>query len=106
MLLMILVVAAIQLALVLHVRNTLVDCAGAGARYGALAGNAPSDGAARAQELIGMSLSDRYGSDVEARVVDNAGMETVEVEVVAPIPVIGLLGPGGSMTATGRAVVE
>ena len=41
-------VGVVQLAVVLHVRNTLVDCASEGARFGALADRTPDDGAARA----------------------------------------------------------
>ena len=42
----VLFVAVLQLTIVLHVRNTLVDSASEGARYGALVGHDPADGAA------------------------------------------------------------
>ncbi len=96
----------LQLALALHVRNTVVDAAGEGARYGALAGSSPAAGAARTRELVATALHPRYGQDVHSRVVLRDGLELVEVTVRAPLPVLGLLGPGGALTATGRAVLE
>nr|WP_299280076.1 TadE/TadG family type IV pilus assembly protein [uncultured Georgenia sp.] len=96
----------LQLTLALHVRNTVVDAAGEGARYGALAGSSPEAGAARTRELVTAALHQRYGRDVTARMVEEDGLMLVEVTVRAPIPVLGLLGPSGTMTATGRAVLE
>lgn len=96
----------LQLTLALHVRNTVVDAAGEGARYGALAGSSPEAGAARTRELVMAALHQRYGRDVTARMVEEDGLMLVEVTVRAPIPVLGLLGPSGTMTATGRAVLE
>lgn len=101
-----LLLGVMQLTLALHVRNTVVDAAGEGARYGALEGSSPQAGAARTRELIAAALHPRYGQDVSAHVVDRRGLELVEVTVRAPIPVIGLLGPAGVMTASGRAVLE
>lgn len=99
-------VGIVQLGTVLHVRNTLVDCAAEGARYGAFADRTPRDGAQRTRELIEMSLSDRYARDVRAGHADVAGVRTVEVRVTAPLPVIGLLGPSGLLTVTGHGVEE
>lgn len=96
----------LQLTLALHVRNTVVDAAGEGARYGALAESSPAAGAARTRELVTTALHQRYGQDVSARVVERDGLTLVEVTVRAPLPVLGLLGPAGSMTASGRAVQE
>ena len=102
----VLFLAVVQLALALHVRSTLVDCAAEGARYGSLGGHTPSDGAERTRELIAMSLAESYASDVTAEVVEVDGLEVVRVEVTAPLPVIGLLGPGDAMTVEGHALVE
>ena len=105
-LLTLLFVAVVQLALVLHVRNTLVDCASEGARYGAFADRTPADGIARTQELIGMSLSERYADDVTATTTVVQGVPVVEVRVSAPLPVVGLLGPASGITVTGHGVDE
>jgi hypothetical protein len=59
-------VGLVQLAVVLHVRNTLIDCAADAARYGALADRSPSDGVIRARALITEDLSARYALDVSA----------------------------------------
>ena len=96
----------LQLTLALHVRNTVVDAAGEGARYGALAGSSPEAGAARTPGLGTAALPPRDGRDGTARMVEEDGLMLVEVTVRAPIPVLGLLGPSGTMTATGRAVLE
>jgi Flp pilus assembly protein TadG len=99
-------VGVLQLAVVLHVRNTLVDCASEGARYGALADRAPADGARRAISLISQDLSPRYAGDVTgaAELVD--GLPTVVVRVRAPLPVLGLLGVGRWVTVVGHALRE
>lgn len=102
----VLFLAVLQLTLVLHVRSTLVDCAAEGARYGALADRTPADGAERARDLITMSLADSFAQDVDAEVVTIDGLEVVRVEVTAPLPVIGLLGPGGVLTVDGHALRE
>jgi hypothetical protein len=102
----VLFVAILQLTLVLHVRNTLVDCAGEGARYGALAGNDSEDAATRTRALLGQSLSKRFAGEVTARRVERSGLELVEVEVRAPLPVVGLIGSAGSVTVHGHALAE
>ena len=102
----VLFVAVFQLGLALHVRNTLISCASEGARLGARADADPDDGAARARELITASLTARYARQVTAHVVDAGGVQAVAVEVVAPLPVIGPLGPDGALRVTGRAFLE
>ncbi|MEZ0491200.1 TadE family protein [Kineococcus sp. TBRC 1896] len=105
-LLSLLFAAVVQLAVVQHVRATVADGAGEGARFGALRGNAPADGAQRTRDLLAASLSPRFARDVTARVVRVGTAPVVEVRVVAPLPVLGLLGPGGALTVHGHALVE
>lgn len=102
----ILFAGVLQLALTLHVRSTLVDCAAEGARYAALADRDPADGAERTRDLITMSLSPRFAQDVEARALVVDGVPVVEVEVTAALPVLGLLGPSGTLTVDGHALEE
>ena len=45
-------VSVLQLALALHVRNTVLDSAAEGARFAALADNSAVDGVVRCQNLI------------------------------------------------------
>ncbi len=47
----------VQLALVLHVRNTLIDAAASGARYGTLADRTTADARERTTQLIGVALT-------------------------------------------------
>lgn len=99
-------VAVFQVGLALHIRNTLISCASEGARLGARANADPEDGAARTRALISSALSDRFSRNVSARLVDAGGVEAVAVEVVAPLPVIGPLGPDGRLRVVGRAFLE
>lgn len=95
-----------QLGLALHVRNTLISCAAEGARLGARADAHPEDGARRAAELIGASLSPRFAQEVTAAVETAGGVRVVAVRVRAPLPVLGVLGPSGSLEVVGRAFLE
>ena len=105
-LLTLLFVAILQLGLALHVRNVLVDCASQGARLGALADSDPQAGADRTRELIRSELADRYADHVSAGTAEVDGLPTVEVRVDAPLPVIGLLGVGRTLSVSGHALSE
>jgi hypothetical protein len=56
--------------------------------------------------LIDGALSAAYAQDVTASRVVLGGIDVVEVRVVAPLPVAGLLGPAGSLTVVGHALTE
>ena len=101
-----LLVGVIQVAVVMHVRNTLVDCAAEGAREGALADRRPADGARRAAALIAEDLSPRYATDVTAGEETVDGLPTVVVRVRAPVPVVGLFGVGHAVVVRGHALRE
>lgn len=105
-LVVVLFLAVFQLGLTLHTRNTLISCASEGARLGARADAVPGQGVSRTEHLISQSLSPRYARHVTARETVVAGVRVVEVRVVAPIPVIGLLGPDDRFDVVGRAFVE
>lgn len=99
--------AVFQLGLALHVRNTLISCASEGARYGAREGSSAELGEARTRDLIGRSLSDRFGQNVSSRVdTTSSGVQVVVVSVAAPVPVVGPLGPGEGFNVSGRAFLE
>lgn len=97
--------SVLQVGLALHVRATLIDCAAEGARYGALADRDPGDGAARATDLITMSLASSYAQDVTAARTVLDGLPVVEVQVTAPLPMLGMLGPT-ALTVRGHALAE
>jgi Flp pilus assembly protein TadG len=98
--------AVLQIGLALHARNLLISCASEGARMGARADAVPGQGVARTQALISASLSARYARSVTSRETAVAGVRVVEVRVVAPIPVLGLLGPDDRLDVVGRAFLE
>ncbi len=98
--------AVFQLGLALHTRNTLISCASEGARLGARADAVPGQGVARTQSLISASLSPRYARHVSTRQTLVEGVRVVEVRVVAPVPVLGLLGPDERLDVVGRAFLE
>lgn len=100
------VVAVLQLALSLHVRNVLIDVAGEGARRAALVGGTPAEAEARVRMLAGAALAEDYVGEVTVTRVQRAGLPVVEVAVSAPVPVLGLLGPEGSLRVTGHALDE
>lgn len=96
----------LQVALVLHVRNTLVAAASEGARYGATADRGPADAVARTREQIVAAIDSRYARAVSARAVSVGGAPGIEVRVEAEVPALGLGGPGIHLVATGHAVEE
>ena len=99
-------VAVVQLGLALFTRSVLISCASEGARYGARADAFPQDGVARTQQLVSTSLSPRFARSVSAAESVVGGVRVVEVRVVAPLPVIGLLGPDRALDVVGRAYAE
>ncbi len=98
--------AIIQLALVLHVRNTLIDAAASGARYGTLADRSAADARQRTGELIGTALNAGFAQDIETREVTFQGLRTLEVTVRAPMPVVGLIGPRDLLEVKGHAAIN
>ncbi len=104
-LLTVIFIAILQLTLVLHVRNTLIDAAASGARYGTLADRSPEEAVGRTEELIRGSLADAYGSDITIGESTVGGVRTLEVVVRAPLPVIGFIGPAGAMEVRGHAAL-
>lgn len=105
-LLTVLVLSVIQLGLALLIRNTVLDAAAEGARFGALADNSPADGVARAADLIATALGPSYAGDVTASTGSYLGHPAVTVTVRAPLPLIGLVGIPGGLEVSGHAAVE
>lgn len=101
-----LVLGIIQVALVLHVRNTLTDAASEGARYAATADRPPEAGVARTRQLIGGALAARFAEQVDAHATEVHGGPGVEVDVVAEVPPLGLWGPAVRLRVSGHAVEE
>jgi Flp pilus assembly protein TadG len=95
-----------QVALVLHVRNTLTAAASEGARYAATVDRPVDAGAAKTRDEISGALAARFARDVTARPATVQGAAGVEVEVSAEVPPLGVWGPGIRLHVTGHAVEE
>ena len=99
-------VALLQVALGVYARNVLADAAGDGARRAALVGGTEAEARRRVQTLSDAALRRGYVDTVTVSRVPSGDLTIVEVTVKAPFPLLGLLGPGGTLTVTGRAVDE
>jgi hypothetical protein len=98
--------SVLQLGLALFVRNTVLDAASEGARFGSLVGNSPADGAQRTVDLISTALGPSYAADVSAGVGDHLGAPSAIVTVRAPLPLLGLIGIDDGIEVTGHAAIE
>lgn len=96
----------LQVALVLHVRNTLTAAAAEGARYAATVDRAPEEGAARTRAQIADAVAARFAEDVTATETMLDGVPVVRVDVVAEVPPLGLWGPGVRLAVAGHAIEE
>lgn len=105
-LLTVLTLSVIQLGLALHIRNTVIDAAAEGARYGALADNSLSDGVARTTDLITTALGADYAQDVTASYGSFLGHPAAVVTVRTPLPLFGLVGVADGLEVSGHAAVE
>ncbi|MGO4803652.1 TadE family protein [Arthrobacter sp. 2MCAF15] len=102
-LLTLLFLAIVQLTLVIHVRNTLIDAAASGARYGTLADRNDGDARDRTVQLITAALNPDFARDVATSESTYQGIRTLEVTVRAPLPVIGFIGPRALLEVKGHA---
>jgi Flp pilus assembly protein TadG len=101
-----LVIGILQLALVLHVRNTLASAAAEGARHAAVAGSSGPAGEAKVQELVSGALSQEFVRSVVVRPAEVGGVPGFEAVVEADVSVLGLGGPGVHVRVAGHAVAE
>lgn len=96
-------VTIIQAAVIVHTRNTLTDRAVQGAHEAAVLDHDPEDGARRAEELVAQRLGDGYDVTAEAS-EDTSGR--IVVRISATLPLVGLLGPSGTLVVDGHAIAE
>lgn len=101
-----LVLGILQLALVLHVRNTLASAAAEGARHAAVAGSSAPAGQAKVDELIDGALSQEFVRSVSVRPAAVGGVPGFEAIVEADVTVLGLGGPGVHIRVEGHAIAE
>lgn len=105
-LLTVLTLSVLQLGLALHIRNTVLDAAAEGARYASLADNGLADGEQRTRDLIRTALGAGYAGDIHSAFGSFLGQPAVSITVRAPLPLIGLVGPGDGLEVSGHAAVE
>ena len=105
-LLALILAGALQIGLVIHVRNTVIDSAIAGARQASLADQTPRDGQKLTRDLIRVSVGERYAQKVTVSTSQRGAVEIVEVRVSTPLPVLGLWGPAEVWDLRGRSIVE
>jgi Flp pilus assembly protein TadG len=101
-----LVLGILQLALVLHVRNTLASAASEGARHAAVAGSSAPAGQAKMQDLIDGALSEDFVRSVSVRPATVGGAPGYEAVVEAEVTVLGLGATGVRVRVSGHAVAE
>lgn len=105
-LLTVLTLAVIQLGLGLHVRNTVLDAAAEGARYGALADNGRADAVTRTRDLIQAAVGADFARDVSVTTEEWRGVPALTVTVRTTLPLIGLLGLEEGLEVSGHAAIE
>jgi hypothetical protein len=102
----VLVLGVLQFALAVYVRNTAIDAAGAGARYGGLVGNTAADGIERTEQFLRAQLGTGFRPEVTAHRVELDGRSVLAVTVRADLPMVGYLGPAAALDVSGHALIE
>lgn len=101
-----LTLSVLQLGLALLIRNTVLDAAAEGARYGSLVDNTPAEGIALTRDLITTAIGPSYAREVSATSGTYLGHPALIVTVRAPLPLIGLIGLENGLEVSGHAPVE
>ncbi|WP_258063134.1 TadE/TadG family type IV pilus assembly protein [Pseudoclavibacter sp. Z016] len=104
--LLLLTLTVLQVGFALHVRTTLLDAAGEGARHAGLFGGGLEAGETRAADLITVAIGPGYAQDVTATTTETDGSPTIAVTVRSPLPLIGLIGLPDALEVTGHAPTE
>ncbi|MBI1377054.1 MAG: pilus assembly protein [Frankiales bacterium] len=104
-LLALVLLAVVQVGLALHVRALVASAAAEGARASAASGGDLAVGVRRTRAVLTGSLADGVVTSVTAQRRTAGAVATVDVEVDARLPLIGLLGPA-ALVVHGHALVE
>ncbi|HLN77892.1 MAG TPA: TadE family protein [Nocardioidaceae bacterium] len=96
----------LQVALVLHVRNTLTSAASEGARYAATVDRPLEAGVERTRSQITGAVAGRFARNVTASETVYDGVPVVRVDVLATVPPLGIWGPGVEVAVSGHAFEE
>ncbi|RBY89691.1 pilus assembly protein [Blastococcus sp. TF02A-30] len=110
LLIMTLLLAVLQVAVYVHVRNVVTASAQEGARYAANADVDSAAGAGRAVEIVGRATSERTARGLSCssgEETDPTGLTVVVVRCSGSVPaLLASLGDLLPLEATGRAVKE
>lgn len=96
----------LQLGFALYVRNVVQDAAVEGAYAAARAGATLEDGIVQTNEAITTAVGGGASQQVSAEYSRDGGYETVEVTVIAKLPLAGFLGPERGIMVTAYAPRE
>lgn len=101
-----LTLGVLQIGIAVYVRNIVHDAAVEGAHVAALADTTHAEGAARTRRVIDRALGAAFAETVSVTGGSWLGHPSVEVRVTGRLPVIGMLGPAGSLEVSAHAPVE
>ena len=101
-----LVLAVLQVAFAVYVRNVVHDAAVEGAHYAALADTSLAEGADRTRLVITRAVGAEYAEDVNIGQDTSLGHDSVVVQVRTTLPVLGLIGIPYAMEVEARAPLE
>ncbi|OAV59607.1 hypothetical protein A6F49_17035 [Enteractinococcus helveticum] len=91
----------LQLGVIIHTRNTMIDAASAGARYAALADRNLSDGQNRTAALLTSSIPNAESATVT---IARAGQgDLIRVTVTHQLPLLGFITAPIPLSATAQA---
>lgn len=93
-----------QVALVAHVRTTMIAAASDGARAAAALDGSPDEAERRTRQVVSTTLADRFADRITVRETTVEGAPVIEVTLRAEVPPLGLWGPAMPVEATGHAV--
>ena len=108
--LLFLLLAALQVAGYLHLRNVVVASAAEGARYGAVADRSTSDAGPHAERVLAEGVSERTAAGIRCAATEEAGAAgtvLVAVRCRGEVPtLVALAGAVLPVDATARALKE
>lgn len=98
--------AVLQIAFMFYTQNMLQDAAASGARYGTYMDTSTTEAIARTEELVHRALPAAYPVEVSSTVVDRNGVQSLQVTVSGPLPLLGPFGVPDTLSATGHAIMQ
>lgn len=91
----------LQLGVIIHTRNTMIDAASAGARLAALADRSLTDGQHRSATLLSGSIPNSTSAEITIQRDSNG--ELITVTIHHQMPLVGFMTGPVPLTATAQA---